>query len=94
VIEFRNMEATQAGKGIEELRRRRGLSQSKFAGEANIGGNYLALLEEGHEDKVSEGVVERILEAGGVRARGLRSDELKRILLTIRSPLPPAAKLL
>ncbi len=89
MIEFKNTEQIQAGKAIEELRMRRGLSQADFARGATVGPDYLIRLEEGCEDKVSEAVVERILAVGGVRARGLKKEDLKRTLLSVRSPLPP-----
>lgn len=96
MIEFKNTEATQAGISIQELRRRNRLSLWEFAAKANLSSDYLTHLEEGHEDKVADEIIERILVAGRVCKRGKKytGEELKRIVLSIRAPIPPEEKLI
>lgn len=90
MIEFKNTEAIRAGKSIQELRSRNGLSLCEFAVKANLSSDYLTYLEEGIVDKVSEDIIERILQAGGVHNRGkYTSDDLKRVILSISPSNPP-----
>ena len=91
MIEFKGTEAKRAGVNIEELRQRARLSLEDFAKKAMIGLEYLTLLIEGHEDKVSPEIVENVLKAGGIRIRAKEhtSEDLKKILLSIMPPNPP-----
>ena len=89
-MNFKDTEAKRAGDSIRELRLRKKLSPREFACDANLTEEYLKLLEEGHEDKVSDEIMERILQAGGVHTRGkYTSDDLKRVILSISPPNPP-----
>ena len=96
MIEFKDTEATRGGISIQELRRRNRLSLWEFAAKADLSPDYLTCLEEGHEDKIADEIIERILAAGRVCKRGRKytSEELKSIVLSIRSPIPPEEKLI
>jgi hypothetical protein len=91
MIEFKGTEAKRAGNNIEELRQRTGLSLECFAKSAKISSEYLILLIEGHEDKVSPEIIENILKAGGIRLRAkeYNGEDLKKVLLSITPANPP-----
>lgn len=95
MIVFKNTEAMQAGISIRELRRINNRSLSEFADNINVSADYLTLLEEGHEDKVIEEIIEKILITGRVCKRGARykREELKKTLLSIKPPTPPEEQL-
>ncbi len=92
-VRFYDTEPRQAGGGIRELLCRSRLTVEQFAAKAGITPGYLADLQQGRYDEVSPDIIERILEAGGVSARGKGTrrsgEELKLILLAIKGPSPP-----
>jgi transcriptional regulator with XRE-family HTH domain len=90
MMRFYNTEAIQAGKSIQELERRQRITQEQYASRCNLSLEYFRRLEEGLEDTVYEETIERILKMGGIEYRYGKNngEELKRLLLSIRPPVP------